>query len=276
MKTLIIGRTYIADYFLELSEKYTVIDKYDLFNRQDDWENIFSEFDTIVNAHELKEGDLRDMLIENYMSVVSLMEFCEKYNKRFVQISSANFYARSHDWNKNTEELSELSIGSDYLLTKRIAERFLTNTNALVLRIKKPFDGRNHPDNWLVQALSRKRVYNWMDVHTYIPDIQEIIEDFSKNGVTGLFNAVQEEAGSDLYYLHQVLQLSRYAHLDVHMKSNPDIEDNPDVDPSFSDVNSSKIRGKIKLTPMVSAVILSWEKLKSSIVPELMINTPSK
>ena len=199
---------------------------------------------------------------------MELYEHCHKFSKKFIQISTADFFNQSFDWPANDEQSDDLFIGSDYLLTKRVIERYLENTDALILRIRNPFDGRIHADNWLIKALKRKKVNNQIDTHTYLPDLKSTIE-LLKHTSGGLFNTVQTETGSDLFYFNTVLQLPRYRHLDPHLKRHRDIASTKDKTRSGSDINSSKLELIMKMTPMNAAVIKSWHEMHDKVEKSL-------
>lgn len=263
-KTLVIGDGYIASFFAQFPEEYHICPKSHIAN--DSW-IILSRYDTIINAYEQRNGSSRTLLIENFSFVQELYEVCRLFSKKFIQISTAELYNGSHDWENNVEETNTLQISSDYLLTKRVAERYLEATDALVLRIRNPFDGSYHEGNWLIKNLYNTKVRNVLDTHTYMPDLKRAI-DILNNSTGGMYNVVQIESGSDLNYYGDVLKLPRYAHL------NEDIEDHEDIDPdgflSSADVNATKLGMLMKFENMTVAVVKSWEQLKDKIDPSLL------
>lgn len=257
MKTLIIGDNYVSSYFEDI-ENYTVVSRDRILDIDFDCEIL--QYDVIVNCHEIKNGTFSKLYKNNSEFPVLLNRKCEKFNKKFVQISTADLYMHNFDWNKTVEDSDDLNIKNDYLLTKRVAEKRLSE-DSLILRIKNPFDGRYRADNWLLKSLNRKTVYNWIDTHTYLPDLQTVLETLVYKNISGIFNTVQKEANSELYYFKEVLKLHKFSHLDVHVNDHPDIEFTLGTDILHADVNSTKLQQHLTLTPEPYAIIVSWEQI---------------
>ena len=123
MKTLIIGDNYVSSYFEDI-ENYTVVSRDRILDIDFDCEIL--QYDVIVNCHEIKNGTFSKLYKNNSEFPVLLNRKCEKFNKKFVQISTADLYMHNFDWNKTVEDSDDLNIKNDYLLTKRVAEKRLS------------------------------------------------------------------------------------------------------------------------------------------------------
>lgn len=256
---LVIGSGYVADYFNQ-NPIYKVVPKQPL----EQLENLIKNSNCVINAHEIQEGTTQELLKENYLFVQELYLLCFRKNKKLVHISTANLY-NNFDWDSNTEENTNLNLNTDYLISKRIAERVLEGTNSLILRIKNPFDGRFDSDNWIVRALNKKKVSNWIDTHTYLPDLESSIHKLINVDVKGLFNCVQTQSGSDLWYFKEVFRLPKYMKYDVGKKKDKRFDSVVDSRYPYADVNNTKLQKYNHLTDCTAAAILSWSMLQEKI-----------
>ncbi len=256
---LVLGCGYVADYFKKFKE-YQVVPKQPI----EQLENLIKNSNCVINAHEIQEGNTQELLKENYLFVQELYLLCERNNKKLVHISTANLY-NDFDWQNNTEENNNLNLNTDYLISKRIAERVLESTDSIIMRIKNPFDGRFYPDNWLVRALNKKKVSNWVDTHTYIPDLEKSARKLIHVNARGIFNTVQTQSGSDLFYFNSVLKLPKYSKYSIGKKKDKRYDSIIDPKYPYADVNNTKLQQYNHLTDCTAAVILSWAILKEDI-----------
>ena len=260
---LVIGDNYISNHFKKYPDEYMVWSR-DLLEYSVDWRHtIPSEVKTIINCHDVKNAYMSTLISENVNFTIALNDFCKKFSKKFIQISTADIYGNSYEWKKNTEERNDVCQGSSYVLSKRLAELLLPN--ALILRIKNPFDDELHDDNYIVKSLKLKKIYNKTDTQTYLPDLKRAIQVLSPEHL-GIFNVVLQDAGSMLYYFKEVLHISKYDHLDVHMKEHADINSEFSEEIFHSDVNCTKLLNYMKPTSGDAAFILAYEGLKNKLI----------
>lgn len=257
---LVIGSGYVSDYFKKMPNEFLVVPKQPI----QELIPLIKKCKTVVNAYEITEGSTQDLLKENYLFVQELYLACFENGKKLIHLSTANLY-NDFDWDKNVETNKNLNLSSDYLISKRIAERVLESTDSIILRIKNPFDGTNHCDNWLVKALNRKKVSNWIDTHTYLPDLKKACVELPSKVESGLYNFVQTKSGSDLFYFHSVLKLPKYKNYNVSWKKNKRLDSNDDPLYIHADVNNTQIQQHLELTDAVAAVILSWSMLQGEL-----------
>lgn len=263
-KILINGNNYTSSYFLDFPEKYDVVSK---INIHSDFTELSEKYSCIINFYEVLKGEFLDIYHENFLYVKELSEICTKHNIKFIQISTCDFYHRSHDWKNNVENSDKLNLSNDYLISKRVCEKFLENENHLIVRIKSCFDSRFHPDNWLVQAYNFNKISNMVDTHTYIPDLKKVLEFLLENNKKGIYNMVQQESGSDLYFLSSLLSTKKFSHLDPHFKEHEEfLTFANDENLKCSDVNITKLLQEYpNLTNLKAAVLICWEHLKSKV-----------
>lgn len=259
-KILINGNNYTSSYFLNFPEKYDVVSK---INTNSDFEELSKKYSCIVNFYQVLQGDFFETFRENFLYVKDLAFECDRNNIKLIQISTADVYARSHKWEQNVEQSDALNLHNDYLISKRVCEKFLENDH-LILRTRNCFDDRFHPDNWLVKAYNVNKISNMIDVFTYIPDLEKVLLDLIEKNKKGIYNVVQQQSGSDLYFLSTLLKTEKFKHL------SPDLKDHEDL-LTFSncekldccDVNISKLLQEYNsLTDLNACVIICWQKLK--------------
>lgn len=252
-KYLLIGNNIVSEYFknnpdFEVVTWQWVYDSIDLLD----------QYSAVIYCEEMREGGFAELLTVNY-SIPSHISDYVKYKKiPFVYISTADLYNGNYEWKSTKEDLTELNTSNTYLLTKRLAEVFVEESNGLILRIKNPFSEHYHSDNWLVKALKSDVPKNWMDCHTYLPDLEKALLTLLDNKKTGIYNVVQTETGSDLYYL-QILKIEKFMSMDID--NDGDVAENQ----IGADVNSSKVKNYVNLQPMNFAVLYCYEKLKNKL-----------
>lgn len=252
-KYLLIGNNIVSEYFKNNPE-FEVVNYLYFY----DSDSVIDQYSAIIYCEEMREGGFAELLTINHSIPSHICNYIKDKKIPFVYISTAEFYNGNYEWENNSESLTDLNTSSDYLLTKRIGERILEEYGALILRIKNPFSEYYHPDNWLVNLFKCEEPFNWIDCHTYLPDLEKAITVLLKEKSTGIYNCVQTETGSDLYYL-QLLGVEKFKDIDIHFYETPTEND------SGSDINSSKLKNLIDLEPMNFAVLYSAEKLKNNL-----------
>lgn len=250
IRTLVIGDNYVGNAFKGILP----VMSYEDFSTSDNWQNLLSEYDVIINAVDDRTNDIRQNWKQNYKFVYDLVEFCDKYSKKLIHISTAELYGNNFEWNDTVESCRMLDMNTDYRLSKRVAERILEGTRHVVVRIKNPFDGRNDPDNWLVKSMKREQLPNWVDSYTHLPDMVTFILHCIVHDRTGIFNMVQMEVKSAYTIFNSVLE---------HPEQIP-IMPSLESDEVFSDVNATLVNSFISPTNLDVAMLVSYNTLKSA------------
>lgn len=257
-KIIVLGDNIVSHYFKK-KEGYDVFPLSWFYEIENSLE-IIKRYKAIIYTEEKRNGFFSDLLETNVSIPKDILGYLKGINSpvSFFYISTAEFYNGNYEWENNSESLTHLNTSNDYLLTKRIGERILEEYGALILRIKNPFSEYYHPDNWLVNALQCIEPFNWMDSHSYLPDLEKAITVLLKQKRKGIYNCVQTETGSDLYYL-QLIGIEKFKDYDI------DHDGITTEDKIGADVNSSKLKDIIDFEPMNFAVIYSAEKLKNNL-----------
>lgn len=257
-KIIVLGDNIVSHYFKK-KEGYDVFPLSWFYEIENSLE-IIKRYKAIIYTEEKRNGFFSDLLETNVSIPKDILGYLKGINSpvSFFYISTAEFYNGNYEWENNSESLTHLNTSNDYLLTKRIGERILEEYGALILRIKNPFSEYYHPDNWLVNLVKREEPFNWIDCHTYLPDLEKAITFLLKEKSTGIYNCVQTETASELYYL-QLIGVEKFKDIDIHFYETPVENDNG------SDINSSKLKNLIDLEPMNFAVLYSAEKLKNNL-----------
>lgn len=258
-KTIVVGDGYVGSAFEGVYEVCTDI------LEKDEWRYILAGIRTIIYTVDNRSNDIRDNWEDNYRKVHKLAEYGKKFNIKIVYISTAELYGNCWDWESNRETSKALDMNTDYRLTKHVAERALDGSNSLILRIKNPFDGRIHDENWLVNNLTRDKLFCWQDSYTYLPDLVKACQTLIEKDESGIFNVVQSTAASVVYFYKNILQLPKFMVLDGDILDNPQLNNSLDNIIVHADVNSEKIEKHIELMPLDAAVILSWDTIQKNI-----------
>jgi dTDP-4-dehydrorhamnose reductase len=252
-KFLLIGNNIVSEYFNN-NPDFEIVNYLYFY----DSDSVLDQYSAVIYCEEMREGNFAELLTVNYSIPSHILDYTKDKKIPFVYISTAELYKGNYEWNNTKEDLTELNTSSTYLLTKRLAEVLIEKSNGLILRIKNPFSEYYHSDNWLVKITHSDVPKNWMDCHTYLPDLEKALLTLLENKNNGIYNVVQTETGSDLYYL-QILKIDKFASLSID--NDGDVSEKQ----IGADVNSTKIRNYIDLQPMDFAVLYCYTKLKDKL-----------
>lgn len=258
-KTIVIGNNYVGWAF---SGTYDVWhEDILLFSDQTEWCNKLSEVRNIIYTLDDRTNDIRINWDYNCGFLFDLFNFGKKFNIKIILLSTADLYGNNWEWETQTVEDSKyLDMNNDYRISKRVAERFLQNSDALIIRYKNPFDNRVNPNNAIIQCLKDGVLSGWQDSFTYLPDLVNSIKYLIDNSESGTYNIVQPQSASPVYLLKNVLRLPKFKDLKVEVDTliNPLINTDLDNDIVRADVNSTKIQTHVMLIPLDAAISLSW------------------
>lgn len=255
-KYILIGDNIVSEYFKNHKDFHVATIQW--FVMAENSYDIISGYEAVIYCEEMREGSFGELLRMNHSIPNNINYYLKSKNIPFVYISTADLYNGNYEWEKTKEPLTDLNTSTPYLLSKRAGELSIEENGGLILRIKNPFSEHYHTDNWLVKALKSDVPSNWMDCHTYLPDLERALLVLLAQKKNGIFNVVQNETGSDLYYL-QLLNIPKYKDLDVDQDG--DVSENR----VGADVNSKKVQNYILPQPMNFAIIYSYEKLKDKL-----------
>lgn len=288
MKTIVLGNGYIGSGFAEYGN-FPVIGKdqfeYTGYNFNE-LIPLIADYDVIINcigftdtkASELKENG-RVLLHVNSNLVGELSKYCNENNKKFVHISTGDLYGNSFteyrigtdkatlvktEWEKNVETCADLDIGTEYRFSKVLGERMCNLENDLVIRIRLPFDGRNHPKNLMCKVVKFTNFYMFQTSLTYVPDMVKATIALVNAKQSGIFNVTQNETASILFLMRNVLQYPRLQHIDIHDKTHPNIIAEKNTIHVHNDINIEKLLNFYTPMPLEAAWIISHETLLAS------------
>lgn len=271
-KILVLGTGYIGSAYKEAG--WPAISYEEFYNLRNDWidfYNKFSNYDVILNA--LAWTDTKSSeLIENKNKVFDansslvrdLSKMCFKYGKKFIHLSTSDLYGNEFNYHKNIETEKHLDVATTYRLSKLMGEIYC-NPDDLILRIRLPFDDRNHPKNLIKKIIPFNKFYHWINSYSYVPDIIKATEILLENNEKGLFNIGQFESMSILYLMRNVLKLEHLQHIDMHDKTHPNLITALDNIHIHNDINTEKLRKYFIQTPLDSCWTSSYFKLKDQL-----------
>ncbi len=263
--TIVVGGGYVATAYQE--QGYQIVGKSDfVFNGKNFWELIpfLHEKQIVVNA--LAKTDTRwseiptnfkELWMTNVVFTQQLSDYCLANNKKLIHISTGDLYGNNHDWQNNTESKRELDLNTDYRLSKYASER-VCNDNALILRIRLPFDDRPHPKNLLMKLPKFTSFYNLTTGYTYLPDLITSSEKLVKADQTGVFNIECEFTTSIFYICKDLLDLPNAKGLS-HMSPLVKNDFDPQVVNPMSNID--RLLQYHKPVDLEAQIITSYNKL---------------
>lgn len=121
----------------------------------------------------------------NDYGVAVLREVVCPYAK-LIHLSSGCLW----EWGFDKFENDEPDPPSWYSETKASGENRLKGTDALILRLRMPFDGSGHQRCLLTKLSKYSRIISYPNSITYIPDLLEATDHLANRDERGVFNVV--------------------------------------------------------------------------------------
>lgn len=271
MRKCVLGNGYIGSAYA--ANGFDCIDKTQFEYLKDDFsklEKLLENYDIVVNCigstdtkwTEIK-GNFPIVWDVNAVFVRALSAYCFRTNKKFVHISTGDLYGNDFQYDKNTEERKNLDIGTNYRFSKLGGEKFC-HENDLILRIRLPFDARNHPKNLLLKAQKYTKFYRWLTVFTYVPDLMNATDILLDKGEMGIYNVVQNE-GTNIYSMQKNINAANVANVDFHNRNDPNLIDADDNVHIHNDVNIMKLYQLYKPEKTIDAWAACWKSLQKEL-----------
>ncbi len=248
-----------------------------------DLKKLIAPYDIVINCMgktdtrwSEEKKHFRELWWVNAHLVKELSDHCRDTYKRFVHLSTADLYGNvahlanmtgdvlKYAYDQTAETATKMDIDTNYRFSKLGGEKFC-NDEDLILRIRLPFDGREHPKNLLCKARNFTRFYEYQNTFTYVPDLLNATKALLENNQTGIFNVVQYESASILYLMRNILQLPELQKIDMHNKEDPNLITQLSSLNIHNDTNTDKLRQFFKQVPLEAAWMVSWEKLKIAV-----------
>jgi len=271
MKKCVLSDGYIGSAYKEAGYNCINRKQYDcLRDSFDKLETLLQDYDVVVNCiaitdtkwSEQKEN-FRTVWKVNADFVDKLSLYCNKTNKKLIHISTGDLYGTNFEWEKNIETRPDLDVATNYRFSKFAAEKFCSD-NDLILRIRLPFDARNHPKNLLLKAQSYNKFYRWLNMFTYVPDLIAATAILLEKDQKGVFNVVQHE-GINIFSLQKNIYAPNVKDIDFHDKNDPHLTGDKDIVHVHNDINIAKLQQFFKTEKPVDAWIKSWDILKTKL-----------
>jgi len=111
---------------------------------------------------------------------------------KLVHLSSGCLW----EWGEDYSEMVDPDPPSFYSKTKADGEKRLRLTDALIVRIRMPFDGSGSPRCLLSKLLKYKTMISYPNSLTYVPDLIDAVEHLVELQESGVFNVVNTGAVS--------------------------------------------------------------------------------
>jgi nucleoside-diphosphate-sugar epimerase len=274
MKKFVLGNGYIGSAFANAG--YELIDK-NLFDAtrgtHHRWvlEYYLYDADVVVNA--VGKTDTRwtedSQNFDNLWKVNvefphRISKWCNRRGKKFVHLSTGDVYGNNFDLTETTEDTRKIDVGTNYRLSKYVSEK-MCHPNDLILRLRLPFDGRNHPKNLLTKIPKFTKFYSYLNDYTYVPDLVAFTDLAIEKNLSGIYNIASHEDGSLMFLLRNILKLDQFMgeEYDLHNKESPYLIRELNDIHVHNIMNDDKLRKWFPQTPLEEAIKKSWNQLQA-------------
>ncbi|MFH0851850.1 MAG: sugar nucleotide-binding protein [Candidatus Peregrinibacteria bacterium] len=154
-----------------------------------------------------------ETLRSNVTGPLVLLEECRRRGIAWVHLSSGCIYEGDNGGRGWTEEDEPNFTGSFYSRSKALCERSLREFTdpqegrggILILRLRMPFDGIDHPKNLITKLSHYPRVNDCENSITHMPDFLLAAQALIAKRATGIYNVVNEGAISP----YRIMELYR-------------------------------------------------------------------
>lgn len=157
----------------------------------------YNEKGELINNIDYLEDHLSENLNDNLAMPLMLAIVCKEYGVHLSYMGTGCIY--SEDTWKETYEYKEDDLpdyfGSSYSVVKGVTDSFMRNLfSALNLRIRMPIVDEVHPRNFITKILSYKKICNYPNSMSYLPDMIPIMIDMIRRKFIGTYNMVNTGA----------------------------------------------------------------------------------
>lgn len=273
MKIVVLGDGYVGSAFKDSGFDCIAKEEQFKFNGKNiaDLFGTLMNYNTIINAigytntttSELPEN-FQKVWNANVLFVEHLSNYCYNTGKKLVHISTGDLYGNNFNLKETVETTTKIDVGTTYRLSKYVGEKFC-NPNDLIIRIRLPFDGRNHPKNILTKIPKFKNLYSFLNDYTYIPDLIDATKVLIDRDAKGIYNLACHEDGSVIYLLRNVLELPQFKDYDLHDQDHPNIIRDLSNVHVHNIMNDDKIREYYIQTTLEDAIKKSWQELQNNL-----------
>ncbi len=278
MKTLLFGsRGYLGEQFLRLFPE-ALAPRVDIADPEAVARVLDAQKpDIVINAAgrtgtpnvDWCEDHKMETLRSNVTGPLVLLEECGKRGIYWVHVSSGCIYQGDAGGQGFTEDDPPNFSGSFYARTKAWSEQMLKEFTApsegksgiLILRLRMPFEGSDHPRNLLTKLRKYQRVLNVQNSLTFLPDFLEAAKALIERRRTGIYNVVNPGSISP----YEIMVMYRQVVDPAHRVERLTLDDLPEVvkaGRSNCILSGAKLEGEgIALQPVKEAVRAALEAI---------------
>ncbi len=158
------------------------------------------------------ESHRAETALANVAGPLVLMQQCLARDIYLVHMGSGCIYRGDNGGLGFGEDDPSNYFGSYYSLTKYAADQALVEHPVLILRIRMPFDGSNHPRNLINRLKGYRRVLDARNSLTYLPDFVRAAGSLIERRATGIYHIVNPGTISPLDVMHRYRDLVDSSH----------------------------------------------------------------
>jgi len=211
------------------------------------------------------EDHKMETLRSNVTGPLILLEECLKRDIYLVHMSSGCMFTGNDGGNGCTEETFPNFSGSYYARTKAASDQLLKEFPVLILRIRMPFDGSDHPRSLISKLKKYPKVLDEQNSITYIPDFLNASAKLIEKRKTGIYHITNPGTISPF----EVMELYKKIVQSDHAFERLEVQNlNTVVKAGRSNcvLNTQKLAEEgIAMLPVEKAVETALETLKSAV-----------
>ncbi len=149
----------------------------------------------LINNIDYLEDHLQENLNDNLAMPLLLALLCRAKNIHLSYLGTGCIFSRN-TWSSDycyTEEDRPDYFGSSYSVMKGATDNLIKQfPDVLNWRIRMPITNDNHSRNFITKILGYKKICNFPNSMTYLPDIIPIMIEMTRRRVVGTFNMVND------------------------------------------------------------------------------------
>lgn len=273
MKVLIFGgKGYIGQYFLSVYPD-AVTPSTDIADQQAVAAVLEAEKpDVVINCAgktgkpnvDWCEDHKAETVRSNVTGPLILLDECLKRDIYLVHMSSGCMFTGDDGGGGCGEETEPNFDGSYYARTKAASDRLLSEFPVLILRIRMPFDGTEHPRNLISKLRKYSKVLDVQNSITYIPDFLRASEHLIGQKKTGIYHITNPGTVSPFEVMELYKKLVQEDHVFERLALD-NLQTVVKTGRSNCTLNAEKIaRQGVELLPVQEALNSAMNQLKAT------------
>lgn len=149
----------------------------------------------LINNIDYLEDHLQENLNDNLAMPLLLALLCKNQGVHLSYLGTGCIFSRN-TWENDysyTEEDRPDYFGSSYSVVKGATDNLIKQfPDVLNWRIRMPITNDRHPRNFISKILGYKKICNFPNSMTYLPDLLPIMVEMSRRRIVGTFNMVND------------------------------------------------------------------------------------